>query len=107
MLDKFSSGACCGPKEPRWHNIFSVPGVTKIIMKEKTGMPAETGFAIFLLGIEQKYHVPLEEVLEAVSKFGFSKGKIQGYFEVQSYLKNKGLPPQNVNAAMVHKWFPA
>ncbi|MCW3087028.1 MAG: hypothetical protein JWQ78_414 [Sediminibacterium sp.] len=76
-------------------------------MREKTDTPASSDFALFLLGIEQKYQVALDEVLQAVSKFGFSKGKIQGYFEVQSFLKNKGLPAEKVNARMVNKWFPA
>jgi hypothetical protein len=75
-------------------------------MKGQTDSPA-SDFAIFMLGLEQKYNVSLDEVLEAVSKFGFSRGKIQGFFEVQSYLKNKGLVQENVNAGMVHKWFPA
>ena len=76
-------------------------------MKGKTDAAVSPDFAIFLLGIEQKYQVALDEVLKAVAKFGFSRGKIQGYFEVQSYLRNKGLVKENVNAGMVNRWFPA
>ncbi len=76
-------------------------------MKEKIDAAGSSDFAIFLLGIEQKYQVSLDEVLEAVAKFGFSKGKITGYFEVKSFLKNKGLPPEHANAGMVSRWFPA
>jgi hypothetical protein len=76
-------------------------------MKEKTDAALSPDFAIFLLGIEQKYNVALEEVLKAVAKFGFSKGRIQGYFEVRSYLRNKGLWKEDVNAGMVNRWFPA
>lgn len=76
-------------------------------MNGKTDSLVAPDFAIFMLGLEQKYHVSLDDVLEAVSKFGFSKSKIQGYFEVQLYLKNKGLQQENVNAGMIHRWFPA
>lgn len=75
-------------------------------MEEKKDV-AMADFAMFLLGIEQKYKVALDEVLQAVGKFGFSKGKILGYFEVRRFLAGKGLPPEQVNAGMVNRWFPA
>ncbi|NCI48237.1 hypothetical protein [Sediminibacterium soli] len=76
-------------------------------MRKNTDAASSPDFALFLLGIEQKYKVPLNEVLDAVTRFGISRGKIQGYFEVQSYLKKKGLTTQQVNDGMVHRWFPA
>ena len=74
---------------------------------QKVSAAATPDFAIFILGLEQRYQVSLEEILNAAAKFGYNKGKIRGYFEVRSFLKNKQQPVESLNASMVNRWFPA
>ena len=76
-------------------------------MKGNTTPSANPDFAMFLIGIEEKYQVAMTTVLQVAAKFGYNKGKIRGYFEVQSYLKKNNLPAENVNPQMVNRWFPA
>ncbi|MBV9987454.1 MAG: hypothetical protein JO301_07235 [Chitinophagaceae bacterium] len=76
-------------------------------MTKKTDSVASPDFAIFVLGLEQKYGVTLDEILEAVARFGYNRGKVQSYFEVQSYLKKNNLPLESVGSSMVNHWFPA
>jgi hypothetical protein len=77
-----------------------------ITMRKKTDSVASPDFAIFVLGLEQKYGASLNEILDAVARFGYSRGKVQGYFEVQSYLKKNNLPVESAGN-MVNRWFPA
>lgn len=67
---------------------------------------ASTDFAFFLLDLEHKYQVSLDEVLDVVARFGMNKGKIRGFFEVQSFLKKATGHAKDVNEGMVHNWFP-
>lgn len=75
-------------------------------MRKQNEKTASSEFAIFLLGLEQKYKTTLDEILDAVARFGYNKGKIRGYLEVQTYMKKNNLPVENAQQ-MVNRWFPA
>jgi hypothetical protein len=76
-------------------------------MKGNNTPATNPDFAMFLIGLEQKYQVAMDTILRVAAKFGYNKGKIRGYFEVQSYLKNKNIPAEHINTQMVNRWFPA
>jgi hypothetical protein len=76
-------------------------------MKGTTTMSTNADFAMFLIGLEQKYQVAMDTILQVAAQFGYNKGKIRGYFEVRSYLAKNNLPAEQINTQMVIKWFPA
>jgi hypothetical protein len=92
---------------------FRIPGTIisysyeTLTMKRNFNTIITPDFAMFLIGLEQKYQVAMDTILQVATKLGYNKGKIRGYFELQSFLKNKNIPTDQLNTQMLNKWFPA